>query len=47
MSSSVKDAALIIIDVRQAFDEPQWGHRNNPDAEANVARRTGDAVGVR
>ena len=32
------DAALIIIDVQEAFDEPRWGRRNNPDAEANVAR---------
>ncbi len=35
------DAALIIIDVQEAFDEPRWGRRNNPDAEANVARLLG------
>ncbi|MGH8779694.1 cysteine hydrolase family protein [Paraburkholderia sp.] len=31
------DAALIVIDVQQAFDDPIWGPRNNPAAEANVA----------
>jgi len=40
MASSVedKDMALLIIDVQEAFDEPRWGRRNNPEAEANVAR---------
>ena len=33
--------ALIIIDVQQGFDEPIWGRRNNPDAEANIARLIG------
>lgn len=32
-------AALLVIDVQQGFDESSWwGPRNNPDAEANVAR---------
>jgi nicotinamidase-related amidase len=31
-------AALVIIDLQQAIDAPYWGRRNNPDAEANVAR---------
>jgi nicotinamidase-related amidase len=30
--------ALVIIDVQDVFDEPRWGPRNNPDAEANIAR---------
>lgn len=38
---SAMGAALIIIDVQEAFDEPRWGPRNNPDAEANVARLLG------
>lgn len=31
-------AALLIIDVQQGFDEPSWGPRNNPQAEAKIAR---------
>jgi len=31
--------ALLIIDVQNAIDDPSWGNdRNNPDAEANIAR---------
>jgi nicotinamidase-related amidase len=32
------NAALIIIDVQQAFNDPKWGQRNNPQAEANIAK---------
>jgi nicotinamidase-related amidase len=41
MNSVTTDTALIIIDMQEAFDEPRWGQRNNPDAEANIARLLG------
>jgi nicotinamidase-related amidase len=31
------DAVLIVIDMQEAIDDPRWGPRNNPDAEANIA----------
>lgn len=37
MNSLPLDAALIVIDVQQAFNDPSWGQRNNPSAEANIA----------
>ncbi|GAB4391225.1 MAG: isochorismatase family protein [Kiloniellaceae bacterium] len=30
-----QDAALLPIDVQQAFDAPSWGRRNNPEMEAH------------
>jgi nicotinamidase-related amidase len=38
VSSLPANAALIVIDVQKAFDLPRWGARNNPGAEANIAR---------
>lgn len=35
---SAKPGTLLVIDVQQAFNDPSWGARNNPDAEANVGR---------
>lgn len=31
-----KTTALILVNVQQAWDEPYWGERNNPKAEANL-----------
>jgi nicotinamidase-related amidase len=30
-------AALIVIDVQKAIDHPDWGERNHPEAEQNLA----------
>jgi nicotinamidase-related amidase len=32
------DTALVIVDLQNAIDHPKWSGRNNPEAEANVAR---------
>jgi nicotinamidase-related amidase len=32
-----QSTALVVIDVQQAFLDPSWGERNNPEAESNIA----------
>lgn len=32
-----QNAALLAVDMQKGFDDPGWGFRNNPMAQANVA----------
>ena len=38
MTKLPQSSALIVVDVQQAFLDPRWGERNNPQAESNIAR---------
>lgn len=38
MTKLPRSATLVVIDVQQAFLDPRLGERNNPQAEANIAR---------
>ncbi|MBP0617821.1 cysteine hydrolase family protein [Jiella mangrovi] len=35
---ALQSATLLVIDVQNGFTDPAWGQRNNPQAEANIAR---------
>lgn len=38
------DDVLIVIDQQKAMDHPKWAPRNNPAAEANIARLLANSV---
>jgi nicotinamidase-related amidase len=38
MTHVLSNAALVLIDVQKAFDEPSWGLRNNLQAEENMEK---------
>jgi nicotinamidase-related amidase len=32
------NATLLVVDAQVAFEDPSWGRRNNPEADANLAK---------
>ena len=38
MTGVPPNTTLIVIDVQKGFDDPRWGRRNNPEAEANIKK---------
>lgn len=37
MTKTLRGAPLVIIDLQKAIDHPDWGERNNPNVEAELA----------
>jgi nicotinamidase-related amidase len=37
MERDLTNTALIVVDVQQAFEDPSWGPRNNPQCEENLS----------
>ena len=37
MPTIAESAALVLIDVQEAFDDPYWGRSSNPECEDNIA----------
>ena len=38
MNLKQKQPLLLLIDLQKAIDHPDWGERNNLDAEVNIAK---------
>ncbi len=41
LPNPIRSAALVLIDVQTGFDDPTWGERNQPEAEAHMAQLLG------